>query len=312
MGGVWLAASLMTRHEMAIAALPIGMWLLFSAKDRRTGVGHLAAFAPGVLGGVTAWLAFNFYRFGNAFDSGYLRDATPEFGASVVRGLAGLLFSPGASLFLYSPVAVLGVLGLVKLWRTDRSAALLLSSVTITFVLFYATLGNWIAGRSWGSRYLVVVVPYLAAGWAVLLAHMERRWRAFAMVIATTVGMVVQLPGVVVDYAKVSQAAPVTFTTEERQWRWEASPLALNTRAMLTAVPANVDYLIGARAVPRIAGPTGPDDRGFSQQFAFSLDFWWLYLFYLHLLTRTMVGVVLAAFALWILFCCQGLGGELA
>ena len=33
MGGVWLAASLMTRHEMAIAALPIGMWLLF---QRRT------------------------------------------------------------------------------------------------------------------------------------------------------------------------------------------------------------------------------------------------------------------------------------
>ncbi len=312
MGGFWLAASLMTRHERAIAALPIGLWLLFSANDRSTGVRQAAAFAPGVLAGVATWLAFNFYRFGNVFESGYLRDATPGFGGSPIHGLAGLLFSPSASLFLYSPVAVVGVVGLARLWRTDRSAALLLSSVAITVVLFYATLGNWMAGRSWGSRYLVVVVPYLAAGWAVLLADMARGWRAFAMVIVTTLGIMVQLPGVIVDYAKVSQAAPVTFTTEDRQWRWDASPLVLNTRAMLVAVPANVDYLIGARPVPPIAGPAGADDRGFSQQFAFSLDFWWLYLFYLRLLTRTMVAVVLAVFGVWILFCCQGLGGELA
>jgi hypothetical protein len=86
----------------------------------------------------------------------------------------------------------------------------------------------------------------------------------------------------------------------------------MNTRAMLVAVPANVEYVMGYRARPRITTPAGADDRGFSQQFAFSLDFWWLYLFYLGLLTRIMVGVVMALFALWVLVCCQGLGGEIA
>jgi hypothetical protein len=312
LGGIWLAASLLTRHEMALAALPIGAWLLMSAPDRATGVRQLAVFAPGVIGGVAAWMTLNVHRFGNPWDAGQVRDATPGFGSSIAHGLAGLLFSPAASLFLYSPVAVAGIAGLVVLWRKDRSTALLLSSIILTFVLFYATLGNWIAGRSWGSRYLVVVVPYLAVGWAVLLDRLPRRWRAFATVMVLAVGMLVQLPGVVVDYAKVSQSAPVTFTTEERQWRWEASSFVMNTRAMLVAVPANVKYVMGYRARPRITTPAGADDRGFSQQFAFSLDFWWLYLFYLGLLTRIMVGVVIALFALWVLVCCQGLGGEIA
>jgi hypothetical protein len=312
LGGLWLAASLLTRHEMVLAALPIGAWLLFSSADRRTGIRHLAAFAPGVIGGVAAWMALNVHRFGSPWDAGQVRDPTPGFGSSIVHGLAGLLFSPSASLFLYSPVAAVGIAGLAILWRKDRPAALLLGSITVMFVLFYSTLGNWIGGRAWGSRYLLVVVPYLAVGWAVLLDRLARRWRAFATVLVVSVGMLVQLPGVVVDYAKVSQASPVRFTTEQRQWQWDASPFVMNTRAMLAAVPANIDYVMGYRARPPLAKPAGADDRGFSQQFAFSLDFWWLYLFYLGVLTQIMVGVVLAVFALWVLVCCQGLGSEIA
>jgi hypothetical protein len=311
MGGVWLAASLLTRHEMAIAALPLGLWIVFAAGDVRARVKHTLAFLPGVVAGVGAWMALNVVRFGNPLETGYLRDTTPGFGSPVISGLAGLLFSPAASVFLYSPVVLLGVIGLIQLWRRDRTTAMLFWSLILVFVAFYATLGNWMAGRSWGSRYLVVIVPYLMVGWAVLLASLERKWRAMAMVLATTVGVLVQLPGVVVDYAKVSQAA-AGVPTVERQWNWEASPLLLNARAMATAVPANVEYVAGFRPVPRIARPAGADDRGFSQQFAFSLDLWWLYAFYLGLVPRIGVAIVLAAFAVWVVFFSRGLGRELA
>jgi hypothetical protein len=310
--GCWRAVGLLTRHELALAAFPLGVWLIASAPDRTTGLRRLLAFTPGVVLGLAASLAFNHYRFGNAFDAGQLRDPIPGFGSSLIPGLAGLLFSPAASLFLYSPVAVAGALGLWRLRRTDAPAAWLLIALTTTFLLFYATLGNWMAGRAWGSRYLLIVVPVLAVGWAALVASLARRWRAFVMVLVTSIGILVQLPGVLVDYAKVSQASAVRYTTEERQWRWAASPLVMNTRAALTAVPANVGYVFGWHAAPKIAAPASPDDRGFSQQFAFSLDFWWLYLFYMHLLNPLGLAAVVAAFTLWILICLQGLGGELA
>ena len=312
LGGLWLAASLLTRHEMAIAALPLGGWLMLAARDWRDRLRQTFAFLPGVLAGVAIWMALNVVRFGDVFESGYLRDTTPGFGSPVFEGLAGLLFSPGASLFLYSPVAVLGIVGLVRLWHRDRMVAILCSSIIVVFVGFYATLGNWMGGRSWGSRYLVVVVPYLMVGWAVWLSQMARGWRVMAMVIATSLGIVVQLPGVLVDYAKVSQAASAEMTIRERQWSWEVSPLVLNTRAMATAVPNNVGYVAGLRPIPRIARPGSEDDRGFSQQLAFSLDFWWLYLFYLGLLPRAGVAAAMAAFAVWVALFARGVGRELA
>jgi hypothetical protein len=79
---------------------------------------------------------------------------------------------------------------------------------------------------------------------------------------------VIQLPGVLIDYAKVSQtvgSVQQPFTTEDRPWRWEASPLALNTRALARALPDNVDYLLGRRQAPAVAAPAGEADRSFSQ-----------------------------------------------
>jgi hypothetical protein len=191
-------------------------------------------------------------------------------------------------------------------------AAGLFASIPIVFLLFYATLGNWMAGRSWGSRYLVVILPYVVVGWAVLLSQMSRGARVFAMVIVTTLGVMVQLPGVFVDYAKVSQAAGRSFTPMERQWHLQTTPLVMNSRALAAALPDNIDYVTGVRSVPKISVPAGAEDRGFSQQFAFSLDFWWLYLFYLGLLPRAGVAAVLGAFAVWIVICARGVGRELA
>jgi hypothetical protein len=168
--------------------------------------------------------------------------------------------------------------------RRDRSAALFAGALVLLFVAFYANLGNWIAGRSYGSRYLVVVLPYLALGWAAALAALTPPKRRLAVAVVGGLGIILQLPGVLIDYAKVSQSvgeARRPFTTEERQWRWEASPLVLNTRALAQALPENAEYLLGRRPPPPIASPSAETDRTFSQQFSFSLDLWWLYLFYL-------------------------------
>jgi hypothetical protein len=81
---------------------------------------------------------------------------------------------------------------------------------------------------------------------------------------------------------------------------------------MATAVPENVGYVAGLRPVPRISRPGSDADRDFSQQFAFSLDFWWLYLFYLGLLPRAGVAAAMAAFAVWVALFARGVGRELA
>jgi hypothetical protein len=118
------------------------------------------------------------------------------------------------------------------------------------------------------------------------------------------------MPGVLMDYAKVSQAVGATrrpFTTEERQWRWEASPLVLNSRALARALPDNIAYVVGRRSPPAVAVAASDQDRTFSQQFNFSLDLWWLYLYYLDVLPRWAIAMVVAIAALAICICGRGL-----
>jgi hypothetical protein len=316
LAGVWLAAGLMTRHEVLLAAAPIGLWLILDgppqhanahlgplAERRERGArgARLLAFAPGVAAGLTLWLVYNAIRFGHPLDSGYLRDPTPGFGSPVVAGALALLFSPGASIVLYSPVVVLALAGLIRLYvRGDRSAALLLLSIPVLFLLFYATLGNWIGGRSYGSRYLVLVLPLFGPGLAVAIDWLApQRWPRLAVAAVLLLSTLVQLPGVLVDYAKVSQAAAArqgAFNTEARQWQWSASPLALNTAALWTAVPDNLAYVTGRRPPPPIEPPSGDADRSFSQQFSFSLDLWWLYLFYMRALPSWAAGLLVVGF----------------
>lgn len=314
--GVWLAASILTRHEMAIGIAPIAVWL---CADRRPTsqerTRRLAAFAPGLLAGGIIWLVYNYARFGNPIDSGYLRDPLPSPGFTMGQGVVALLFSPSASLFLYSPVAAASIAGFAALWRRDRAAATFAGSFVVMFLLFYASLGNWLGGRSYGSRYLVVVLPFLGIAWASLLAQLEPARRRVVALVFLIAGLVVQLPGVMADYAKVSQASAAdrgAFTTEARQWSWRASPLVLNARSLATAIPANVAYVTGREAPPEVAAPAGAGDRGFSQQFAFSLDFWWLYLFYLRAITRIGVAVGVVGFLVAIAIAARRVGRQMS
>ena len=91
------------------------------------------------------------------------------------------------------------------------------------------------------------------------------------------VSVLVQVPGVLVDFSKVGRTSEVgNPTLDERRWTWEASGLYLNTRASLAAIPENLKNLAtGNRPAVK---PAQADARDFSDQFAFSLDFWWVYL----------------------------------
>jgi hypothetical protein len=300
LSGAWLGASLLTRHEMVIAALPIVLWLWLE----RTGaprIRRVMLFLPGVAGGAAIWLVYNAVRFGNPLDSGYLRDPSPGFGSPIVTGVLALLVSPVASVFLYSPFAILGALGLARsLPRRDRAAALFFSSIVVLFVVFYGNLGNWIGGRSYGSRYLVVVLPYFAIGWAALLVDLRPSVRRWVVGVVLAIGLAVQLPGVLVDYAKVSQS--VAGAPQEHPWSWSSAPLVLNAAALRHALPENLRYLTGGAVPPQVAAAGGDRDQSFSQQFRFSLDVWWIYLFYLHALSRVgvaLVALVFTAMAAW-------------
>ena len=88
-------------------------------------------------------------------------------------GLRGLLFSPGRSLFLYSPWLLLAIPGVYPALPTGAAVSWW-PVFPILVVLLYAMKLGW-HGGSWGPRYLLPVVPLLAVACAPALSWLLQR-----------------------------------------------------------------------------------------------------------------------------------------
>lgn len=280
-GGAGFGCAMLVRHELVLAVLPVTAWIALETAPRwQVAIRRSTAVGAPVLVAIAATAYYNVARFGNPLDTGYLREDTVWFG-SLWEGAWGLLVSPGASVFVYSPPTLVGVLALAGLWRRDRNTAVLLAGSAATFFLFYAGQRNWDTAWSYGSRYLLPVVPLLCVSIAPWLASATAAGRRRLLLAAFAAGLAVQAPGVLVDFHKARGLPEYAGRSYESQrWEWSASALGVNTSAALSAVPRNVRYLAGAEKPPRVE-PSDGRDPGFSDQLAFSLDFWWLYLFHL-------------------------------
>jgi hypothetical protein len=125
-----------------------------------TGCYVLGLVPPAVM-----FMGYNWARAGNPLQTGYdLTIFSPDF----LQGLYKLLFSPLRGLFLYSPLLILSLPGLAWLWRRHRSEAGLAAGVTCVTVLLFSV---WTSGEglSWGSRFLVPVVPFFCLALAPVL-----------------------------------------------------------------------------------------------------------------------------------------------
>ena len=89
-------------------------------------------------------------------------------------GFRGLVFSPGKSLFLYSPFLILGLASIPLFVRRHGWRGALYVVVPVLFIAIYSLKRVW-DGGGWGPRYMVPMVPFLAIVAAPLLAAAWRR-----------------------------------------------------------------------------------------------------------------------------------------
>jgi hypothetical protein len=275
---------------LVLGLLPlIGPALLdLQSRSRIKAVG--AAGVP-LLGWIVAIGWYNAYRtgsvtnFGNPFYSEWL--ATPI-------NAVGMFVSPGKGLLLYSPLAVLGLLGLRMLWRSDRPLARAILVTVIGNTLVLAASSQW-GDETWGARYLVpsawlLVVPI---GWWATTPR-RRRWTQ----VVATVAVAIQLVGVLVAYPVGAQGASrlsgedvypyggahpsharAAYGPDGPRWIPEVSPLLFQTEVVLAWVK---EKLTGTGFVVRYRPYFGRaetvnllhPERQLNAQIP---DFWWDY-----------------------------------
>ena len=184
-----------------LAYYGISVWEgLRKGRSIRGAVSQTAAFVVGLVAVLVFVGLYNHARFGSMTETGY---GQPPFDLVRYGGIAGLLFSSGKSVFVYSPVTLLCLPGVVVFARRQLKKAVLLLLVVASQVLLYGSFVDWHGDAAWGPRYLVPITAFLVLPVGSLLMWTDRRWvrpAYAALFTASAVGFLVQIGGVVVNY----------------------------------------------------------------------------------------------------------------
>ncbi|MBN1680798.1 MAG: hypothetical protein JW966_10935, partial [Anaerolineae bacterium] len=160
------------------------------------------------------------------------------------KGIGGLLFSPGRSVFLYAPPLALAVALWSRFRRHHAALADVLALLWIMALVFYGGWWAWHGGWCWGPRFLVPLLPLSCLPLGALPDRSA--WRRLALNLCV-IGLGVQCAGVLTDitphYAAVFGASPVTGDTPATagdayhrvNYTFSDSPLAAGLRRLVHA-----------------------------------------------------------------------------
>jgi len=162
---VGLAALVRTQNGLLIL-IPLAQLILTPTANRQiqnylsSGIGALLAFSPQmIVWKITYgnWIVFNPYQFssGDRFDFGNLH-------------LWEVLFSSRGA-FVWCPVLLLGLIGLIGLARRERRLALALGFTFLAQWVLISGWSQWSGAASFGSRFLVNCTPVFTLGLAALI-----------------------------------------------------------------------------------------------------------------------------------------------
>jgi hypothetical protein len=223
-GAAGLALAVTARFQIA----PLVAVLLFGLLMR---VGFRRALVPATL--VTASLAtlfvLQYYWFGHIFGAMPRLEALhPDVhgvSTSISRtpwvGAAGMLISPNRGLFVFSPIALVAILGIPALVRRHPTlgAGWALIAALVQF-LVYSCYSVWWGGFSYGPRYVLDVVVLLTPAAAVaLMTSLSSKSARTVTAVALAWSIVVAATDVF--RANTWNARPLNVDQHhERLWDW--------------------------------------------------------------------------------------------
>ncbi len=167
--GFLLGVAFLVRWQLALYALPIGLWALVNGQWRKS-----VLLAVGFL--LLAWhLPFTWWRmYGSPWVVPAAVQGQQEFLAWPVY-LIEVLFSPQRGLFLWSPLVLLALCGLVLLFRKDRGLSASLIMIFVVQVLMNASVHDWGGGWAFGMRRMTELYPVWVIGLAVVVETARSR-----------------------------------------------------------------------------------------------------------------------------------------
>jgi hypothetical protein len=195
---------------LVIPPLLVYLLLLEKNKTRQRSVSftsfkRFVAFVVTACSTVLVYFLYNWVRFQSVFETGYdkLPSGLPRsFTLDSVTGIRILLFSPGKSIFVFTPLLILIPFAVVLSIKCKRFIPELVFSLLSGF-LYISVLARWArveGGIAWGPRLFLPALPLLFVSF-IALFQKHSKTVYLAVIILALAGMLIQIPGVFVNFS---------------------------------------------------------------------------------------------------------------
>ncbi len=171
LAGLWAGCAVLCDYLTIVYAIVLAIYAVTLAASRKAKLAFIvgAALAAAVLA------SYNQICFSNPWSTGYSHLDFAPFREYTERGLFGiswpdprislaLLTSVSRGLLLISPVLLFALMGLVFLYRRPqcRREFYVVAAMSALALLLYSGYPGWHGGWTFGPRYLVPILPFLA------------------------------------------------------------------------------------------------------------------------------------------------------
>jgi hypothetical protein len=252
-GALGLGIALLGRTQVAPLAGILGLGLIAR-------VGLSRALGPLLLIGVMlgTLLIYQWHWFGHPLGAMPLLESLhPEvhnvagsLSSEPWIGAAGLLISPNRGLLIYSPVVILALLGIAATRRSLPDWGLGWGHLgCLVLYLAYSCYTVWWGGHSYGPRYLLDFIVFLAPAAAIQLTHMRARSARLLATFALLWSIVVAGTGAF--FADNWNTFPASVDrNHERLWDWRDAQIPRAWQQGLSPQNFNLFEWCSARQVP--------------------------------------------------------------
>lgn len=277
--------------------LPGFLFLLWKLKKKNKFLKKLLIWLFALIPWVVVLLFYNYARTGSMFKTGYPGLELTSFPGwrNCLEALVGLLFSPGSGLLVLAPFLILSVLAFKRFYsKRSKSISLFTLYIFIVDILFIAFVwsDSWMGGWGWGPRLILISLPFVILPVGEIIERQSKNLRRL-LVILLIVSFFIQIPAVFTYYGWSHYYASVNYSNKNTlYWNLGQSMPVIQWKGFANSI-ANMATGRAWNMEP-YTDPAWNAVQVLSKHRSVNvLDFWYVHLYYLGLLSKTTIAIIL-------------------